>query len=182
MTITLKPFIRRNLDILFVGLNPPQQSNSNGHYFSGKQSRFFHLLFKSGLITANINKLIADERIFGQNDLNFFRSDFGVIDLVPDLVETDSNRVKPNMTHLTKLIDTIIEFEPRIVCIIHSKVRDIFNRSKDPRLTGKLIYGKSGILLRDCSSLFFLNYFPNGNNIVDEKKIEIFEQIKRHLG
>lgn len=41
-------FLRDNLDILFIALNPPMQSNNNGHYFSGKQSSFFNQLYLSG--------------------------------------------------------------------------------------------------------------------------------------
>jgi len=39
-TVLLQPFLRPGLDVLFLALNPPVQSNTNGHYFSGDQSRF----------------------------------------------------------------------------------------------------------------------------------------------
>ncbi len=69
--VKLKPFIRKDLDILFVALNPPYQSNRNEHYFSGSQSRFFQLLFLSGLITTNIDKSQADEKVFGDSLYNY---------------------------------------------------------------------------------------------------------------
>ena len=47
--INLRPFLRPQLDVLFVALNPPTQSNQRGHYFSGRGSRFFRLLCLSGL-------------------------------------------------------------------------------------------------------------------------------------
>ncbi len=62
-------YLREGLDVLFVALNPPQQSNNNGHYFSGRNSRFFQQLFKSGLITENLDKLIADESVFGGKNI-----------------------------------------------------------------------------------------------------------------
>lgn len=34
----LRPFTRLGLDILFVALSRPQQSDSNDHYFSGNSS------------------------------------------------------------------------------------------------------------------------------------------------
>ena len=49
-TVRLQPFVRPGLDVLFLALNPPVQWNTNGHYFSGDQSRSYDLLFKSGLI------------------------------------------------------------------------------------------------------------------------------------
>ena len=178
MESNLKPFIRYNLDVLFVGLNPPRQSNSNGHYFSGKQSRFFHLLYKSGLITIDIEKSTADQKIFGDTVFNFNGKNYGVVDLVPDKVETNSGKVKPTSEHLSNLIDKITKYTPMIICVIHSKVRDAFNKSKDPRIIGKLTYGNSGYLLKNCQTLFFLNYFPNGNNVPDPPKIKIFNEIK----
>jgi G:T/U-mismatch repair DNA glycosylase len=64
-TVRLQPFTRAGLDVLFLAHNPPVQSNASGHYFSGGGSRFFHLLFKSGLITQDIPKSSADEVVFG---------------------------------------------------------------------------------------------------------------------
>lgn len=56
-------FLRDNLDVLFIALNPPLQSNNNGHYFSGRRSSFFKQLYLSGLIVENIDKSIADDLI-----------------------------------------------------------------------------------------------------------------------
>ena len=75
--INLRPFLRPQLDVLFVALNPPAQSNHNGHYFSGRGSRFFHLLYLSGLITQDLPKETADTIVFGAVSRNprFFRQD-----------------------------------------------------------------------------------------------------------
>jgi len=68
---TLIPFLRNDLDIMFVGLNPAKGSSENGHYFSVRQA-FWEQLYKSGIITGNIDKLIADEYVF--NFLSIFKS------------------------------------------------------------------------------------------------------------
>lgn len=62
-------FLRDNLDVLFIALNPPVQSNNNGHYFSGKQSSFFNQLYLSGLITEDLDKTIADDLVFGKSHI-----------------------------------------------------------------------------------------------------------------
>jgi hypothetical protein len=72
------------LDVLFPALNPPVQSNTNGHHFSGDQSRFYDLLFKSGLIIQAEPKSRADEIVFGNTSVNYNRSTFGVIALAGD--------------------------------------------------------------------------------------------------
>jgi len=91
-TVLLQPFLRTGLDVLFLALNPPVQSNPNGHYFSGDQSRFYNLLFKSDLIVQAVSKSRADEIVFGGTSINHNRSTFGVIDLIGDLVQTKAER------------------------------------------------------------------------------------------
>jgi len=90
------------LDVLFLALNPPVQSNANGHYFSGQTSRFYHLLFLSGLITEALPKACADDVVFGTTSVNYNQSAFGVADLVNDLVETDSGGCAHYRTKLNK--------------------------------------------------------------------------------
>jgi hypothetical protein len=51
--------------VLFLAPNPPQQSNDNGHYFSGSSSRFYRLLFMSGLMTEDVPKSYGHEVVFG---------------------------------------------------------------------------------------------------------------------
>ncbi len=179
--VKLKQFIRKNLDVLFVGLNPPYQSNKNEHYFSGKQSRFFQLLFLSGLISTNIDKSQADEKVFGDNLYNYKKSNFGVTDLIQHIVETNSSKVKPTGEDVLSLCKMIIEYSPKYVCIIHSKVKDAFEKFHNEYIIGNLYYGKCGKILKDCSSVFFFNYFPNGNNIPDEPKLKIFNELKSLL-
>jgi len=43
----LVPFIRDNLDILFIGLNPAKGSSENRHYFSVKPA-FWNQLYDAG--------------------------------------------------------------------------------------------------------------------------------------
>lgn len=105
--VLLKPFVRPGLDVLFLALNPPVQSNTNGHYFSGDQSRFYDLLFKSGLIVQPVPKSRADEAVFGGTSVNYNRSTFGVIDLVGDLVQTQSGKVRVSREHVQQAVANI---------------------------------------------------------------------------
>jgi uncharacterized protein (DUF433 family)/G:T/U-mismatch repair DNA glycosylase len=175
----LRPYLRSQLDVLFVALNPPTESNHNGHWFSGSKARFFELLFQCGLITKNLDKLAADEVVFGLVSFNFKGCSYGVVDLVPEIVQSDSGQVQPSRQHVELLLTNIRRFRPRFVCVIHHKVRDAVNAHPD--LTGRIEYGVCGPLLRDSDSTFVLNYFPNGNNIPDEKKLEIFRALKGQL-
>lgn len=176
---SLKPFLRTGLDILFVALNAPVQSHENQHWFSGRGSRFFRLLARSGLTIEEVPRQTADEIVFGSVERNHKRASFGVVDLVPDLVETKSSSVRPTRQHVERLVETIREHKPRFVCVIHARVRDAFNESG--LLLRTLAHGANGPLLKDRRAEFFVNYFPNGNNIPDAPKIEVFKQLRDRL-
>ena len=176
--VRLIPFLRDDLDVLFVGLNPSVESNDNGHYFSGKWSRFFHLLYLSGLITCEVDKSAADEIVFGTNEVNYNNAQFGVVDLVPEVVESNSAMVKPKDHDVQKLLSTIRRFEPRFVCVIHAKAQGTINRLKASEIIGKIELGSFNNILRDCKSTFIFNYFPNGNNKPDVLKLRIFRQLR----
>ena len=180
-SVRLAPYLRPGLDVLFVALNPSAQSNGNGHYFSGRQSRFFRLLALSGLTTRELDRSRADEQAFGGNEYNYNEAQFGVCDLVEEIVETDSSRIRPAAAHVERLIERIRRHEPRMVCAIHGKIRDTLNGSRHPELTGRLDYGRCGRLLRGSRTEFFLNYFPNGNAIPDAGKLAIFAELKSLL-
>jgi hypothetical protein len=103
----LKEYVRRGLDVLFVALNPPTQSASNGHWFSGEQSSFFKLLFLSGLITESLPKAKADEIVFGSTSVNYKGAAYGVTDLRPELVETNSGKVRVRDEDVARFLDRI---------------------------------------------------------------------------
>lgn len=174
--VNLCPFLRPHLDVLFVSLNPSEQSNSNGHYFSGRQSRFFDLLYKSGLLTEMVPKATADEIVFGSTDVNYGSKAFGVVDLVRDVVQTNSGKVPTTAQHVDALSKDILKYDPRFVCVIHYKPRRALN--KYAGLVNELTYGICGALLPGSSASFVMNYFPNGNKFPDEKKLQIFRQLR----
>jgi hypothetical protein len=103
----------------------------------------------------------------------------GVVDLVPEHVETDSRAVRANDGHVNALLDTIHLYKPRFACVIHSKVRDWLNRSG--RLARPLTFGWCGILLSGLNTEFLLNYFPNGNSIPDDPKVNLFRELRDRL-
>ena len=177
--VKLRPFLRPRLDVLFVALNPPVQSNSNGHYFSGTGSRFFKLLFESGLITKEVPKSNADEVIFGSTVANYGGKEFGVVDLVGEVVETESGRVRPTRHHVETLLEHIYELHPRFICIIHSKVRVALE--KHATLSVPLTYGVCGAILPESDASVVMNYFPNGNAIPDAAKLQIFRLLRDAL-
>jgi G:T/U-mismatch repair DNA glycosylase len=174
----LKPYLRTDLDVLFIGLNPPEQSNSNGHYFSGKQSRFFELLAASGLITRRIPRACADETVFGTTEINYKGASFGVVDLVSGLVETKSEKVSVTREVIDHLVSQVRYVSPRFACVIHAKVWKGLNRHGG--LVRPLSYGLCGLSLKNCATQFVVNYFPSAM-VSDDTKISIFRLLRDRL-
>src|SRR5437879_4105247 len=118
---SLKPFLRENLHILFVGLNPAKGSNDNRHYFSVRQS-FWDQLFYSGLLTTRLDKSNADEKVFGSGACNHNNWNYGITDLVTEFAESDSKKIKPTYNDYSRLITVIKKYQPLTVVLLHSKV------------------------------------------------------------
>lgn len=170
-------YLKENLDVLFIALNPPEQSNKNGHYFSGSKSSFYKQLYLSVLISKELDKLDADEVVFGGNNYNYKNKNYGVIDLLPDLVETKGSKVSVKKRDIELMIDRIFLYKPKIVCVMHSKVKNRLSKY----IKTNLIYGYNGKLFDNLDTQFYCNYFPNGNNISTEGKVNIYKEIRDNL-
>jgi len=111
--------------------------------------------------------------------VNYRQKAFGVVDLIPDVVQTDSRRIRPTREHIEALLTQIRDFRPRYVCILHSKVRDSMMRYG--RLERPLAYGTCGTPISGSSATVVVNYFPNGNAVADEAKLRIFRDLRDGL-
>lgn len=124
--INLKEILHANMDILFVALNPPVNSNNNGHYFSNNLS-FWNLLLKSGLITTAVrSKLTGDEEVFRRNSINYKNAIYGITDLVHDVVETNSNKVKVNKSRVARILEILNTHKVKTICLMHGSVGNAF--------------------------------------------------------
>lgn len=175
----LIPFLRKNLDILFVGLNPAKGSSENGHYFSVNQA-FWNQLYKSGLITKHTDKSNADNLIFGSNKYNYKNCNFGITDLLTEIAESNSTKINPQKDDLIRLENVIKEFKPKIVILLHGKVLKNFIRYLG-YVVSESNTGKLGKLIKNCNTTFYNIAFPHGNAITSEAKIEKYNELKEFL-
>lgn len=179
------PFVRPELDILFVGLNPANTSSRKGHYFS-TNSAFWNQLYESGLITEDLDKNIADTKVFGSTIANTNHWKYGITDLVNFVAESNSSIVKPTLKDCEDLEQTIVKNKPKIVVILHSKVikwfinKHIGKRIEKNGNIGKL-NGNIGKLIEGCDTIFYTVPFPHGNSIPSESKIKLYKEIKTTL-
>lgn len=142
MEVNLSEILHPKMDILFVALNPPVNSNNNGHYFSNNLS-FWNLLYKSDLITQPVkSKLTGDEEVFKSQSINFKNSIFGITDLVNEIVETNSSRVTVDKDRINRIIEIINNKPTKVLCLMHSKVANAFQKAGI--IKRKLNYGLVG--------------------------------------
>jgi G:T/U-mismatch repair DNA glycosylase len=175
----LRPFLRKNLDILFVGLNPAKGSSDNGHYFSVNQA-FWNQLYDSGLIIKYVDKMVADELIFGNNEYNFEKLNYGVTDLVMEFAESDSTKIKPSLNDVKRIIEVIIKYQPKSVVILHGKVLSfLFKYLRKPKPASN--QGYLGKLIEKSDTFFYAIAFPHGNTISSNEKILNYAKLKEKL-
>ena len=127
--VNLSEILHPKIDILFVALNPPVNSNNNGHYFSNNLS-FWNLLLNSELIVKPVkNKLTGDDEVFRQNAINYKNAIYGITDLVHDVVETNSNKVKVERARIERILKIIDTHTITKVCLMHSSVGKAFQEA-----------------------------------------------------
>lgn len=106
----LPDYLKANLDIVFVGINPGEYSARVGHYFARPQNLFWSALNGSGLV----NELLTP-----QDDHRLPDFGLGLTDIV--------SRATPNASHLRseefaegmQLLRAKLEpLSPRIVCFV----------------------------------------------------------------
>ena len=175
---TLKPFVRKGLDILFVGLNPARGSSRNGHYLS-VNAAFWNQFHQACLITQRVNKEAADKIVFGTTEINRNGWNYGITDLVTAWAESDSTKVEPTDEDCSRLADDIRNYRPRLVVLLHSKVRN-----KLAAFLGVSIrrpYGALGRWLEGVRSGFCSVPFPHGNAIPSTRKVALYREVVRLL-
>jgi double-stranded uracil-DNA glycosylase len=105
---TLPDLLAPGLRILFVGFNPSVRAARLGHYYAGRNNRFWELLHVSGLTT---------ERIPFERDREVLRSGMGITDLVKRPTRSASEVTGAEYrAGRERLIALLTELRPRVVC------------------------------------------------------------------
>lgn len=124
--INIIEILHPKMDILFVALNPPKISNTNGHYFSRNLS-FWNILFDAGLIIQRVKSPITgDDEVFRDNAINYKRAIFGITDLCNNVLETNSSRVTVNADRPNRILNLLNSHNTKVLCLMHKKVSKAF--------------------------------------------------------
>lgn len=127
-----------------------------------------------------MEKLVADEIVFGSNAINFHGWNYGITDLVTEIAESKSPLVKPKVSDYERLRDTILKNSPTVAILMLKKVTDKFLKYMDePKVNAN--HGKMGKIIDNCPTMFYSVAFPHVNSIPSKEKVEKYKEVKEYL-
>jgi TDG/mug DNA glycosylase family protein len=106
----LPDYIRPDLRVLFVGINPGLRSAQVGHHFAGHSNRFWKLLYESGLVT---------EQLGYQDDWRLPEWGLGLTNII-SRSSAGIDVLKPHeyRAGLVRLRSKVARFRPKIIALL----------------------------------------------------------------
>ena len=105
---TLPDYLKTDLDIVLVGLNPSQISVEKGHYFANPRNRFWRAFNQSGLLQIPVSM---------EDDHRFPDHSIGLTDLVKrPSRQASALRAKDYREGAPILKRKLLKYQPAIVC------------------------------------------------------------------
>jgi TDG/mug DNA glycosylase family protein len=104
----LPDYLEKDLDIVFVGLNPSLYSARVGHYFANPRNRFWTALNRSGLVGRELSP---------EQDASLLRYRIGFTDVVKRPTPQASGLSASDYRQWTPVLKAkLMEYQPRIIC------------------------------------------------------------------
>ena len=114
--MTLPDLLRRDLDVVFVGINPSVYSAERGHYFARGSNRFWPCISRSAL-TQRARAGLGVEVLGPQNDRALLGYGIGFTDLVKRPTPKASDLARAELAAgVGALLKKIGRYRPRIAC------------------------------------------------------------------
>lgn len=163
----LRDFVKKNLQILFVGTSPGFRSSKIGHYFAGRNNLFWKLLFESGL---------TSKRLTTEQDFKIIEYNYGLTDVVKRPTRSTSDiKYSYTLDSTNRLNELLRDFKPKIVAFVGKKGFQIYNL----RPAEKYDYGYKGKLNKIH---FYLIPSSSGQSYGDttrDEKLYWYKSLKR---
>jgi len=113
---TLDDLLKRNLDVVFVGINPSIYSVEHGHYFARPGNRFWPCLSRSKL-SAPARKALHVDALGPEHDRALQQFGIGFTDVAKRPTAKASDLpLKELAAGVDALLDKLHKFKPRIAC------------------------------------------------------------------
>jgi len=134
----LTDFLRPNLDLVIVGINPGTKSWTAGHHYAGPGNHFWPLLYESGLVT---------EPLTSADDARVLEWNIGVTNMVahttPSLSDLSLDELRAGAKSLARKLE---RYRPRVVAFNGKRIYEVFSGKpcsfgrQPERFAGAVIY------------------------------------------
>jgi len=105
---TLPDYLKKGLDIVFVGLNPSIYSMQEGHYFANPRNRFWPALNRSGLVGRELSP---------EQDASILEFGIGFTDVVKRPTPQASGLNAADFRRWCPVLkEKLLKYQPGIVC------------------------------------------------------------------
>jgi len=158
----LKPILRPDLDVIFVGFNPHPYSWERGKYYA--HGSLWRILRKSNLAP----DIRDDSQLFDYN--------FGITDLVHDRPTREAKEISDEdyAQAAARFRRQLVRLRPRVICFTG---KDVYRHFAGLRRNVKIEYGCAGSF-RDSS--LYVAPFPSHKWMTDEEKAAHYRPVS-HL-
>eukprot|EP00794_Sanderia_malayensis_P006086 gene6086-6789_t len=156
----------KDLNILFVGINPGLMSAFKGHHYSGHNNHFWPCLYESGLVPVQLTY---------QEDFKCLEYKIGMTNIVERTTRAASDLSKIEIKDgIAEMMRKIKETNPRIVCFNGKGIYETFSKKKCK-------VGLQDDVFRETSSLIYVMPSTSGRTMSYPRKADklvFFKELK----
>ncbi|KAI8328187.1 uracil-DNA glycosylase-like protein [Chlamydoabsidia padenii] len=115
--------MKKQLDILFIGINPSTTMSSPGHYFGGDHNMFWKCF--------NHSCIIQDRTFTAEDDVSLFQeNNIGFVNVVERPTESCKDLLRSEMSTATRLLlDHMPKIRPATACFVGRAHYDLIYHS-----------------------------------------------------
>jgi thymine-DNA glycosylase len=135
---TLPDYLRPDLDLVFVGINPGLRSAGTGHHYAGRGNHFWPLLHESGLV---------DEPLTYEDDARVLERGIGLTNMVQRASRSISDLAPAELRAGADILrEKLLRYAPRTVCFNGKRIYEVFGGGpcefglQPERLAGSRLY------------------------------------------
>ncbi len=122
----LPDILKKNLKLIFVGINPGKKSDRLQHYYAGRNNQFWKLLYDSRL---------APVKLSPYDDLNLLGFEIGLTDVIRQATRNSGEAKKLlRRGDIDELNKKIRHYTPRVVCFNGMEAYEFFLGRKVKKL------------------------------------------------
>ncbi len=116
---TLPDYLRDDLDLVIVGINPGTKSAATGHHYAGPGNHFWPLLHESGLVS---------EPLTYADDARVLEWSIGLTNMVdrpsPSISDLSLDELRAGAKSLAR---KLLRYSPRVVCFNGKRIYEVYS-------------------------------------------------------